>query len=101
MRRNPIYRSLNEVPMWGGVQKDFVLSNVAFTAVTIAGLGWWWTLIPSFAFHSLMRIINRNDPLVLTVYRRYAKQATRYEPWPHITQASGKRPDGFSRGLLC
>jgi type IV secretory pathway TrbD component len=101
MRTRSIYRSLNEERMYGGVQKNLVLGNVAFVVLAVTGLGWWWFLVPSSLFHFLMRNINKRDPKVVQVYTRYAKQGTRYDPWPHQGQKVARRPVGFGRGQMC
>ena len=101
-RTNRIYRSLNEERTYGGVQKEVVLANAGFTALAIAGLNWWWVLLPAIGLHVVMRNINKNDPKIMQVYARYSRQATRYDPWPHrVSDPRRDRPTGFSRGMSC
>jgi type IV secretory pathway TrbD component len=102
VRRNTIYRSLNEERLYGGVQRMIVLGNLAITLITCVGLGWYWTVLPALAFHFVMRNINKNDPKIMQVYSRYAKQGMRYDPWPRRNQLKQTlRPAGFARGVMC
>lgn len=100
-RSNRIYRSLNEERMFGGVQRDLAIYNAIFAALAVLGLGWVWWLLPSAVAHFVMRNINRRDSRIMQVYRRYAQQADRYDPWPRTDSRRNARPAGFARGWLC
>ena len=88
--------------MYFGVERDIVLMNAAVLVLAVAGMNWWWTIIPAFVFNLIMRNINKKDPMTLKVYGRYRKQGWRYDPWPHRGQRSATlRPQGFMRDTLC
>ena len=102
MRKNTIYAALNEVRMYGGVERNIVLLNAAVVVLAVVGLRWWWVLVPAIIFHFIMRNINKKDPMTMRIYLRYAQQGHRYDPRPHrLQEKTTQRPLGFSRGALC
>lgn len=96
--KSHVYQSLAQPRMVDGVHFSQFMINTGlmFFAVTSLKLYWW---IPIFwVIHKFLGYFGKKDPIVLTVYIRYTRQAFSYQSWPNPFQRMGFRPFGFKKG---
>lgn len=85
----------------GGADKPLAIMNGTIAAAAIMATGFVLYIPFAIIVHVFLRWLTKQDPYLRLVYRRYNRQADRYEPWPRATAKPGARPDGFGRGLPC
>lgn len=101
LRHNAVHSSLMEVRTLGGVEHGLAVLNGTFAAVFIMGLKSMVWLPAAILFHILLMVLTKRDPMFRQVYRRYATQGHRYDPWPMSGESRNARPQGWGRGTLC
>jgi len=100
-RATPVRQSLLEVRTLAGVEDRLAILNATFALAIVMGMGLWPWLGVAVALHVLAARLTRYDPYLRRIYIRFARQADQYDPWPRVGPASGRRPQGFGRDLLC
>ena len=100
-RCSVLHGSLVEPLLIAGVEKPLAIVNATLAMVVVADLRLYAWLPVAAGLHLLMRHINRDDPFTRRIYAKYNLQGTHYDPWPHVGQRRGRRPQGYGRGMLC
>lgn len=100
-RYSPLHRSLNEIPMIGGVEKRLAVMNGTLTLALVFGTKFLPSGVIGILAHYIFRYVTRNEPRIVPIYLRWTKQADIYDPWVHINQIRNPRPAGIGRGNLC
>lgn len=100
-RYSKLHRSLNEVPSIGGVEKRLAIINGTIIVALLFGAHFWPAIPIGVAIHIFLRYVTKNEPRIVGIYLRWAKQADRYDPWVHTTQKRNHRPMGAGKGNLC
>lgn len=99
MRNSPVYTVLSERPLFLGGEFKLVMGNLAIGAVLtfIIGLVVW--PIVMLIVHVLLVQLAKRDPMAREIYRVYARQGDRYEPWVYPDTPMNDRP-GFAKDSL-
>jgi type IV secretory pathway TrbD component len=99
-RVTPVRASLLERRTLGGADATLAVLNLCVTLNVIMVLEIWWYLPIAMLLHAVLTFLTRADPFGRYVYLRYAKLASRYDPWPRAAKSRGKRPSDVEK-LLC
>jgi type IV secretion system protein TrbD len=100
-RATIVYRSLLEVKTIAGVEDRVAILNATFALAIVMASGLWPLILVAAGLHAALARCTREDPYLRRVYLCYVRQSGRYDPWPSVHGRSGRRPNGFGRGLLC
>jgi type IV secretory pathway TrbD component len=91
-RHSPLYLSLQERPLFMGVNRFTFVMNLGAAAFLIGLLHWyWWTVIFLILQVAMMMLFSR-DPYLFEKYRAFSREADRYEPRPTSRLRQWARP---------
>lgn len=102
-RASRMYPVLSRPRLLAGVEHGLAVANITLAIVFTMHLR-QWQLIPVFIFiHLLMLAGSRNEPQIRQVYRRYAGQGDRYDPFPRDKggKTRAPRPEWWGKGVPC
>jgi type IV secretory pathway TrbD component len=102
-RYSRFYPVLSRPKLVMGVEDALAIANIVLGITTTMHFKQWQLLPVFILIHFLMQAASRNEPSIRKVYRRYATQSDRYEPFPRNMGAKTRRarPEGWGRGLSC
>lgn len=101
-------------PLWFELEKNLIEQKQLFgidrrvAAVLLILVGimtvvtrFYWLGLSIMPAWLAIWFFTRNDPNMIDVYLRYAKQGHAYESIQKLPQRRNLRPEGFARGVLC
>ena len=100
-RVTAVHKSLLELQLIGGVEKQLVILNGSLGLAISIALNNLWYIPVGMMLHFFLAWGTRKDPDFRRIYIRYSLLADIYDPWPRVSMKTNMRPKGFGRGLLC